>query len=91
MKHRINQALSNLQAMRFLNYNLEPCGGRNDGLDGLSNNSIAVGLGADAELDALVKRHVPRAEVTSRSAGEAAFRLPKEDSSRCATYSSALL
>lgn len=44
-----------------------------------------MGLGADAELDALVKRHVARAEVTSRSAGEAAFRLPKEDSSRCAT------
>jgi hypothetical protein len=50
----------------------------------LSGTGGGVGLGADAELDALVKRHVARAEVTSRSAGEAAFRLPKEDSSRCA-------
>lgn len=43
------------------------------------------------QLDALLDRHVPEAELLSRAGGEIAYRLPKGDAARCSTASLSIL
>lgn len=48
----------------------------------LSQQSISELSEGDAEVDGLLTKHVPAAQLIARGASEMIFRLPKEDSSR---------